>query len=209
MNIDQIGKTLIHWSGFQENIGRSFMMNEDALKYPLADFLFNQGGATIDNVHLEHVHPKFPSRRIDLVVKESGGHFNSSFEFKLATKYTRTNAEKQRIFDDLMRLFFLAEGSRGSKFFIIIGKTIHFMRDFQQFPNTEQAYYQEWFSFTAGEQKVISLRGAKAQEYTDVYQDFSKRYLQDLPESITTECKFITGFGLSHVPYMVGIWTVT
>jgi hypothetical protein len=37
MTIANMGGAIEHWLGFQDKIGRSFMMNEDALKYPLAD----------------------------------------------------------------------------------------------------------------------------------------------------------------------------
>jgi hypothetical protein len=35
--------TIEHWLWFQNKIDRSFMMNEEILKYPLADYLVNEG----------------------------------------------------------------------------------------------------------------------------------------------------------------------
>jgi hypothetical protein len=44
MDVAQMGSALNHWFGFQEQIGREFMMNEDAMKYSISDYLANHGG---------------------------------------------------------------------------------------------------------------------------------------------------------------------
>ena len=48
-----MGGALEHWLGFQDKIGRSFMMNEDAMKYPLSDNLVNALGLNLDAIDLE------------------------------------------------------------------------------------------------------------------------------------------------------------
>lgn len=57
MLVENMGGAIEHWLGFQEKIGRSFMMNEDALKYPLSDYLVNDGNVDIKSVNLEKPHP--------------------------------------------------------------------------------------------------------------------------------------------------------
>ena len=47
-----MGGAIEHWLGFQDKIGRAFMMNEDALKYPLSDYLVNGGGIHINTIEL-------------------------------------------------------------------------------------------------------------------------------------------------------------
>jgi hypothetical protein len=69
ITIKNMGGAIEHWLGFQDKIGRSFMMNEDALKYPLSDYLVNEGGLDINAIELEYPHPILLNRRIDLAVK--------------------------------------------------------------------------------------------------------------------------------------------
>ena len=57
MSESEMGGAIEHWLGFQDKIGRAFMMNEDALKYPLSDYLVNGGG-----LHLSLIHISEPTR---------------------------------------------------------------------------------------------------------------------------------------------------
>ena len=52
MNISNMCGAIEHWLGFQDKIGRSFMINEDTLKYPLADYLVNDGNIDVKNIKL-------------------------------------------------------------------------------------------------------------------------------------------------------------
>ena len=106
MTISNMGGAIEHWLGFQDKIGRSFMMNEDALKYPLADYLVNDGNIDIKCVDLEKSHPNFSNRLVDVsVIDNESRKLNNVFELKLAKSTTRNQSEKQRIFNDLMRLY--------------------------------------------------------------------------------------------------------
>ena len=107
MIITNMGLAITHWLGFQDKIGRAFMMNEDALKYPLSDYLVNEGNVDIKSIELQRPHPNFSTRLVDLTVLDlTNQQLKNLFELKLATSYTKHSKEKQRIFDDIIRLYF-------------------------------------------------------------------------------------------------------
>jgi len=83
MNEARMGGALEHWFGFQEKIGRSFMMNEDSIKYPLADYLVNHGGQEITSIELNRPHPNFSNRLMDVAIVDSASVANA-FELKVA-----------------------------------------------------------------------------------------------------------------------------
>ena len=220
MTIANMGGAIEHWLGFQDKIGRSFMMNEDALKYPLSDYLVNDGSVDIKSINLEKPHPNFSDRLVDVSIFDSGnGALNNVFELKLAKSATRNKSEKQRIFNDLMRLH-LANIVTGDKcYFIITGKSINFQRDFQNYPNTGSSFYKQWFAFVRGQSLTFDVATETNATYLSIYQTFVSKYsgsykgtgtnALQLPNQITTKCEFITGFKATLVPYMAGIWSVT
>lgn len=219
MTISNMGGAIEHWLGFQDKIGRSFMMNEDAIKYPLADYLVNHGNIDLKFIDLERPHPNFSNRLTDVSVIDSvTRNLENIFELKLASSATRKQSEKQRIFNDLMRLHLANLSTGGKCYFIITGKSTNFQRDFQNFPNQGSRFYKKWFSFEKGKSLKFNLSTETDPNYLSIYKkfilDYSGTYqgarttsLQ-LPSKITTTCEFITGFKATLVPYMTGIWSV-
>jgi hypothetical protein len=215
-----MGGAIEHWLGFQDKIGRSFMMNEDALKYPLSDYLVNDGNIDIKSIDLEKPHPNFSNRLVDVSVFDSiSKSLNNVFELKLAKSTTRNQSEKQRIFNDLIRLY-LANIVTGDKcYFIITGKSTNFIRDFQDYPNTGNGFYKKWFAFVKGQSQSFNVATETDVNYLSIYQTFITKYsgsyqgtggnVLTLPNQITTTCEFITGFKATVVPYMTGIWSVS
>lgn len=220
MTISNMGGAIEHWLGFQDKIGRSFMMNEDALKYPLADYLVNDGNIDIKFVDLEKAHPNFSNRLVDVsVIDSTSKNLKNIFELKLAKSATRNQSEKQRIFNDLMRLY-LANLITGDKcYFIITGKSTNFQRDFRDYPSTANSFYKKWFSFVTGQSLTFNVASETNVTYLSIYQMFINKYYSkyqgtgtnvlQLPSQITTKCEFITAFKATLVPYMTGIWSVS
>jgi hypothetical protein len=220
MIISNMGGALEHWLGFQDKIGRSFMMNEDALKYPLSDYLVNEGGINLSTLDLEHPHPNFSNRLMDAAIYDVNNltQLENTFELKLAKSSTRNQSERQRIFDDLMRLH-LADSSTNDKcYFIITGKTTHFLRDFRDYQLNGTDYYKKWLSFTQGQSISFNVSTETNTDYLNRYREFITKYSKkynsptintlQLPNQITTTCEFITAFKPQYVPYMAGIWSV-
>lgn len=215
MNIQNLGSALEHWLGYQEKTGKEFMMNEDSLKYPIADYMVNGGEINVKVINLEHPHPNFSNRLMDLVVMEDTATKNLSyaFEFKIASVITRTSSEKQRIFNDLMRLHLANIASKKNCYFIIAGKAFDFLASFQQYP-----YYQKWFSFDKQDSVSFIVSSEIDTNYKEKYDEFAKKYSGkywdpsnskfNLPKQITTTCEYLTAYTKSYVGYMAGIWSV-
>ena len=220
MIISNMGGAVEHWLGFQDKIGRSFMMNEDALKYPLADYLVNEGGFNSNAISLEIPHPFFSNRLMDLAVSDSNNQsqLKHSVELKLAKSTTRNQSERQRIFDDLMRLHLANLVSNDKCYFIISGKTVHFQRDFKNYTLNGANFYSNWFSFSKGQSKSFNVLPETNLGYLNLYNSFITKYSGKyqsvpansltLPNQITTTCEFVTAFKSQFVPYMAGIWSV-
>ncbi|HKC69869.1 MAG TPA: hypothetical protein VKG26_16655 [Bacteroidia bacterium] len=220
MIILNMGGAIEHWLGFQDKIGRSFMMNEDALKYPLSDYLVNDGSINIKSIDLEYPHPNFSNRLVDLAISDAANkQLNNLFELKLAKSTTRHQSEKQRIFNDLIRLHLANKVASDKCYFIITGKSVNFQRDFRDFPNVAPGFYRKWFSFVKGQSLTFNVATERAPDYQLIYNTFINEYsgsFQDgganvltLPSQITTTCEFITAFKMQLVPYMTGIWSVS
>lgn len=220
MTIKNMGGALEHWLGFQDKIGRSFMMNEDALKYPLSDYLVNDGSIEINSINLEKPHPHFSNRLVDLTVIDSvTKSINNIFELKLAKSTTRNQSERQRIFNDLIRLHLANALTNESCYFIITGKSTNFIRDFRDYPASTNGFYKKWFAFGTGQSITFNVATETAADYVTIYKQFVMDYSNSyqsttgntltLPNKITTKCEFITGFKATVVPYMTGIWSVS
>ncbi|SMG49314.1 hypothetical protein SAMN05661096_03600 [Marivirga sericea] len=219
MVVANLGGAIEYWLGFQDKIGRSFMMNENALKYPLADYLVNEGNVDLQLIDLERAHPNFSNRQVDLtVLNPQNAPINNLFELKLAKVETRYQSEKQRIFNDLMRLYLGSLVSTDKCYFIITGKTTHFQTDFKNSPNTGIRFYDKWFSFIKGQTRTFNVATETNSTYWDIYNEFQQKYSKkykgqtsntlQLPNQITTTCEFMTAFSPSLVPYMIGVWSV-
>jgi len=220
MVVENMGGAIEHWLGFQEKIGRSFMMNEDALKYPLSDYLVNSGNVDIKSVSLEKAHPNFTNRLVDVsVFDDTNTTLNNVFELKLAKTTTRNQSEKQRIFNDLMRLYLANIVTADKCYFIISGKSTNFLRDFRDYPNSANGFYKKWFSFVKGQSLTFDVATETDADLLAIYQTFITKYsgrfqgtganVLSLPRQITTKCEFITAFKATLVPYMTGIWSIT
>ena len=219
MKIDSMGGAIAHWLGFQEKIGRSFMMNEDAIKYPLADYLVNDGGFNLDVIELQHAHPNFSKRLIDLTILDSpkSSIIKNAFELKLAKPETRQAKEQQRIFNDIIRMHLARKSSTEECYFIITGKSVYFERDFKNFEINSEKFYHKWFSFVKNKDHKFLVKTETETIYKNIYAEFKNKYKDnyigaggtlDLPSSITTRCIFVTAFKAQLVPYMTAIWSV-
>lgn len=217
MKLEQLGGAISHWLGYQDKIGRSFMMNEDAIKYPLSDYLVNHGGHDLKSIELQRPHPNFSTRLIDVAIIDSGvSSIKNAFELKLAKSATRQAKEQQRIFNDIIRMHITNKSSSDKCFFIITGKSTHFERDFYNFEINGLKFYHKWFSFKKGATNTFNVKTESEKKYKDIYEEFVSKYENnynagqlDLPNTITTKCEFVTPFKKQLVPYMTAIWSIS
>ena len=103
----RINEAICYWLGFQVQIGRSSLIHEASLRYPIADAI-TSGPIGINQIQLEFLHPHFLRKRLDIVVlqDQSDNQLEMAFELKLAKATTSRpyQDEHQRVFNDIMRL---------------------------------------------------------------------------------------------------------
>lgn len=122
---------ICYWLGYQFKIGRSQLIHEASLRYPIADSITAKG-VSIHSLVLEQLHPIFKSKKIDLVLLEEGVKSNEKgddnikavFEFKLAKNSTsiKFKEEHQRVFDDIVRLAYYNLYFKKDCYFLMCGE---------------------------------------------------------------------------------------
>lgn len=219
--VSQLGTALMWWLSYTTSLGRDYVLSESSIKLPLAEYLER---SNVEGIVLEYGHPKLSKRRFDLffqttdILKKTQ---NNAFEFKyIKNSSTIKTDEKQRVFDDLMRLYLYLENDNNS-YFLICGDQYEFSTNFQNIPtpktttfitpktnnnrpqlNQSNGFYTEWFSFdTSNPDKKIDLQN-QAVEYKSIYDgfinDYSNAYNKKtgltliLPTHITTQLIFLT-----------------
>lgn len=217
--IYQLANTMMFWLNYISSVGRSYVINEGSIKFPITEYLEHCDSLKIN---LEYSHPIFNSRRIDLLVEDNKKNNKYAFEFKfIRNGNTRTSNEKQRIFNDLLRLkCFDAE----HKYFIIFGTQLEFNSDFQSIiikdkkndyikerSNNQgtniiepQGFYTNWFNFDFSE-KEFNL--ANHNEY---YMKFKEDYSEIDVKSIKTKLVYLSNSNPTSTNniFKVGIWEV-
>ncbi len=194
VSVSQMASAVMWWMSYTSAIGRDYVLSEGAIKFPVSEYLERSDAVKIK---LEHGHPKFSRKRLDLLFKKSVNE-NTAIEFKyIKNGSTRTQDEKQRIFNDLMRLYILDSDHKG--LFLICGNQSDFVKDFQSILSKPKAaddqvyilprdnsslptriqpegFYSKWFSFDANNpEREIDLNTTE-EEYKDIYDLFFKEY---------------------------------
>ncbi len=233
IDFDKLIHSITYWLSYQERIGRNFMIQESSLKYPVADYLTGLG-TPIEYIGLEYSHPQLKSRRIDLVTADSPLSYNThkiqvAIEFKIANYLTKYEPEQKRIFNDLMRMYFVNKNNNTSSYFIICGKHNEFIQNFRSIPtrkptqNTKHMipdpdgfYSKKWFGFGKNEEMIFLVEKETNNTYKKIYTNFLNEYSPrdnsfswELPKKITTKCIAISRFSrVNPTPYVGSIWKI-
>jgi hypothetical protein len=214
------GKGIEHWFRFYQVVGKADLLNEDSIKFPVVEYLIADGDDSLKNIKLEETHPVFLSRDVDLISKTPEGKINYCIEFKLASKLTLEIQERQRIFDDIARLYFANTKKQVPTYLIVAGKTIDFLTEFrsvigrtpgrrgrkkkktnnQEFKLEEpQGFYSDkWLSFKMSDPiKTIDISNEGGEVYVKHYEKFDSEYIKDvegfeMPDKIKTTLKYST-----------------
>ncbi len=195
--IKHLGVSIESWLNYTSAVGREFVLSESSIKLPLAEFVGTKIADT-EAVKLEYLHPFFFMKRFDLYLERSVNNINykSAFEFKyIKNASTLDKVEKQRILNDLLRLYFFKRYTKGSckVYFLICGTQYEFDQSFQKIPtyvssvqprvntpNTNiqtSGFYTEWFKFDyTNPEQLISLDKKNNPNYKPFYNDFFKKY---------------------------------
>jgi hypothetical protein len=231
IDFDKLIHSVTYYLSYQDKIGRSFMVDESSLKYPVADYLTSLE-MPLANIQLEFSHPDLWKRQIDLITTDQPNSklkqkIESAYEFKISRQSTKYEPEQKRIFNDLMRLHLIGKSNGPSCYFIIAGTQSDFIQYFRSIISTRpttnskdlpkpQGFYTEWFKFKVGEEANFDVKSVTGNDYENIYQAFLKDYKPkketdtlELPSKIKTKCLAISALSREFpTPYVGGIWTV-
>lgn len=198
-NISQLATAVMWWLSYISSVRRNYVLSESAIKFPVSEYL---EGSILeeDDIELEFTHPKLLRKRFDLFY-QLGRSEKNVFEFKyIKNGSTRDKDEKQRVFNDLMRLYLFLERKKNNKsYFLVCGNQRDFISDFQtlllkpkgtktgQFikqtskrnkPDTSKSegFYTEWFSFDKNDPTTEIDLTTNNSDYTEIYEAFKIEY---------------------------------
>lgn len=207
INLKQLANAVQWWMSYVSAVGRSYVLAESSIKYPLAEYLER---SNLNKIELEFGHPKLSKKRFDLHY-EDAKNCKTAIEFKfIKNGSTRDTNEKKRVFNDLMRLhLYLEDDKKG--YFLICGAQSDFFKDFFRLLTkpakstkdnpyiTEdksvkkvinlrsKGFYSQWFSFDIkNPEKHINLQ-IKSGQYKKIYDSFIEDYKDSYIKTTPTD----------------------
>ncbi|MFA5297582.1 MAG: hypothetical protein WC389_05165 [Lutibacter sp.] len=156
INHTHLASSVIWWLNYISAVGRDYIINESSIKYPVAEYL-EKSICEKDKIKLEFNHPFLYKRSLDLFYEKDGT--KTAFEFKYIKNGSTTKpSEKQRVFNDLLRLHYFLENGGDKAYFLICGKKDEFKHSFMEIPipddkskpistKTFSKFYQHWLDF--------------------------------------------------------------
>ena len=221
-------QSVAYYLSYQDKIGKSFMIDESSLKYPVAEYLSSLK-VSLSNIELEYPHPYLRNRKVDIVkLSNRKRAVEVAFEFKMTRTGTRYESEQKRIFNDLMRLYLLKKHYAKRCYFLVAGKQDDFIQHFRSIVTKKpksttnkghrtlpdpRGFYTEWFSFKLGARKEFVVSSQQSDSYKSIYHNFLLEYKPRndkeelvLPETLVTRCNAISALSVDYpIPYVGGI----
>lgn len=227
IDFDKLIHSATYFLSYQDKIGKTFMIDESSLKYPIAEYLTSLE-MPLANIQLEFPHPDLKKRSIDLVTTDNlKKKIENVFEFKISKQATKYESEHKRIFNDLMRLHLMEKSNGSSCYFLIVGTQSDFIQYFRSVVTKRptknnkdlpipEGIYTEWFKFKKGDAQTFDVKNASNKEYEKIYEAFITKYkakkigaILELPDKIKTTCIDISPLSREFpTPYVGGIWKV-
>lgn len=184
--IQQLASAIHHWLSYVSLCTNSNLLAESSVRYPFVEFLERKCGSA---VNLEGQLEGFSDRHIDFCFKN--GSDPLFVEIKYASKNTRSTAEKQRVFNDLVRLSLMIKKNANARgFFIMCGETQSFTVNFKRIIDGRKVkknqlrqdggdtnnevepqgdYARLWFKFGQDEEMPIYLDGEDNANYKKMF----------------------------------------
>lgn len=214
-----LARAIYHWLNYHSNVTKTKLLAESSVRYSIAEYLERNLNSKVE---LEFPHPIFPSKRLDFKFTSELG--NGFIEVKYVQASTRYTSEKQRFFNDLIRLASL--DSSNDRLFILCGPTDDYKLNFKylyedgskrqdiareaielkkkglELPAT--GFYSSLFPFEGGTRKDIIIENFG--EYTS---RFESKYDCNLKQKISHfSTKLVTTQVSNYSRQMVNIWRV-
>ena len=226
INHTHLASSVIWWLNYLNAIGRGYVINESSIKYPVAEYL-EKSISEKDNIKLEYNHPLLKKRSIDLYYKNDKEQI--AFEFKYIKNGSTTKpSEKQRVFNDLLRLHYFLENGGDKAYFLICGKKDEFRNSFMEIPipgdktlpipkKVFSKFYHHWLDFEDDKtEKKINIKNphadfkANCDKFYKEYKPKKGKTINKL-DSIKTKLIFLSQEIVdSKIPenLRIGIWEV-
>lgn len=193
---DRLRYALCYWMAYQVRIDREKLLEEGSMRYALADAITSRD-ISAQRIELERVHPLFKNKKMDVYLYDKQKiKYEEAYELKLAKDETINISENKRIFNDILRLYFLSVYTEIKGYFIICGPKSNYKVEFvgdstedsidregddlkMVDVNTKDAvskikssgFYSNLFKFYPDGEKTITVNRAKG-EFKDLYDDF-------------------------------------
>ncbi len=120
------------WLAYHISVNREIVLSEHVVKIPIADYLAQYTGIIKFELKID----AFYDRRFDLYFKLDNGK-EYVIEFKFAKqKHSDAEAEKQRVFNDLIRLNTISD--KMETYFMMVGEKTKFLNNFVNFNKTQK-----------------------------------------------------------------------
>ncbi len=120
------------WLAYHISVNREIILSEHVVKIPIADYLAQYTG----DIKFELKIDAFYDRRFDLYFKlENGKEYVIEFKFA-KQKHSDAEAEKQRVFNDLIRLNTISD--KMETYFMMVGEKTKFLNNFVNFNKTQK-----------------------------------------------------------------------
>ncbi len=230
-----------NWLGYLSKASdNSKLIAESSIKFPFVECLERH---SIKDIYLEYRHPLFKGKRIDVCVgsnAESEIDFdtiqNVFIEFKFVRGDTLSDKEKQRYFNDIMRLSCLKKKCPQSTCYLLIcGETISFNDAFRYCPGfkdissmlvdkkgkkrkNKKSIYNKWLSFNM-QFREKSTDFSKIQ-YNKYIKSFKDEYLCKKRDGVAVEDKeililnthlklMLPSKGSIDNSYSLGLWEIS
>lgn len=169
-----------HWLSYTSNVSRCDLLAESSLRFPICEYLERHLGER-DHCELEVPFTILSGKRRKIDIVWTEGDTLNCMELKYVSEQTSDRNEKQRIFNDLLRLYIASKSQTTQEvpspserhcYFVMCGDSTFFMTQFQQHAEEELTFskdlleqsYDEtratgdvshWFSFKEGDIKKI------------------------------------------------------
>ncbi|MCQ2316312.1 MAG: hypothetical protein MJZ85_06470 [Bacteroidales bacterium] len=229
---ENLGNSIQSWLSYQIALNRNYDLAESSINTPFGEYLAQY----VSELEMEKELKYFGSRWTDAFFKRRDlVDVPYYFEFKYTKSgSTRKQSEKQRVFNDLMRLNSI-DDNNSRKFFLLAGKSEEFLTDFEQLISGQtvtknkliptnkssttvyNSIYNKMFSFDMNnpytiidvvDPEISGLITGFDQKYANDYRNNLSvpyaQFSQDISK-ITTKLVFLSCIGTSA---RVGIWEI-
>ena len=204
-----LGKAIHHWLSFQQLCGRDQLLSESYLNQPTGEFLLN--AAASSHLQTEYDHPYLNEqgrqgrpRQIDFcLLSRDTQQLTTAIELKWIN---RTQLNKQRIIDDLLRLECLrgiVKGQRIYRYLVVAGRAKDFKEKLLDLKGKRTPLLEGILATSEGQNvSVIYKNLIKSQK--DLFDNYAARYNTAIPTRFETKLEF----GVSSSEFSVYGWHV-